>query len=121
VIRCNDRRDLMMGWVDIPGAELTETTPNQASFTAPQGEFTARLTTAGAGSSRFSITIGDPDDAIEGEAPAVWQGVVERWQPVGARMLIICRPARSVEEVAGMPALSSYLPGVGMPMAGGIG
>lgn len=122
MIRVNDRRDPMMGWVEIPGTELAETTlPDRVAFTAPQGEFTARLASAGADSTRFSICVGDPETAVDGVAPDVWQGMVERWQPAGSNILVICRPARTVEEVAGLPALTSYQPGVGMPMAGGLG
>ncbi len=122
MIRINDRRDPMMGWTQVPGAVSIEATePDRRAFTAPQSEFTARLASAGADANRFSICIGDPDDAVEGQAPELWQGVVERWQPAGSQILIVCRPARSVEEAAGMPAQSTHQPVLGMPAAGGLG
>lgn len=119
MIRVNDRLDPMAGLVEIPGAELGDPVGNRRTFTAPQGEFTSRLATAGVMADRFAIAIGDPDDIEEGVAPDMWFGVVQSWQPVGSNMSVVCRPARNVEEIAGalLPAHS----GVITPRVGGIG
>lgn len=118
MIRVNDRMDPMSGLVEVPGAELGDPVGSNRTFTAPQGEFTARLATAGAMADRFAVAIGDPDDVEEGVAPDMWFGVVQSWQPAGSRMRVTARPARNVEEIAG-----ALLPtqGVGVPRVGGIG
>lgn len=121
MIRVNDRMDPQAGWVDIPGAELADITGSKRTFTVPQGEFSARLATAGAASSRFIIMIGDPDDTTEGIAPDVWTGVVESWQPAGSRLRVVCRPARTVQEVAATLIQAPDPSGPTAPLTGGIG
>jgi hypothetical protein len=101
MIRFNDRLDPMTGWAEIPGALPADApSSDRRAFIVPQGEFSARLTTSGAISDRFSIMFGDPD-AAEGEAPDVWRGVVEAWQPAGSNVSVTCRPARTVHEAVG--------------------
>lgn len=91
----------MAGWVEIPGAELSDIVGKKHIFTALQGEFTARLATAGALGARFAVAIGDPADVQEGVAPDMWLGIVESWQPAGSSIRVVCRPARTVEECSG--------------------
>lgn len=98
VICVNDRDDPMMGSVEIPGAELIESGQGSRTFTAPPGEFTARLQAAGVAADRFRIRIGDPADNIDGVVPDIYYGVVESWQPAGSRILVRVRPARNLEE-----------------------
>lgn len=121
MISYNDRHDPMMGLVPISGAELTDSSGIKRVITVPQGEFSSRLGTAGATADRFSITIGDPDDAEEGTAPDIWSGVVESWQPSGSKIRVVCRPARTVQEIAG--TLLSTQGGFGSitPRMGGAG
>lgn len=118
MIRVNDRMDPMKGLVDIPGAEVAFADGAKHSITVPQGEFSARLMTAGVTANRFSIVIGDPTDTEEGVAPDMWFGVIESWRPAGSNVLVVARPARNVEEIAGtlLPAQ-----GVVAPRVGGIG
>ncbi|MEU2106478.1 hypothetical protein [Nocardia sp. NPDC019255] len=98
MIRINDRQDPQQGSQELSGAQLVDSTdPTKRSFTAPQkAEFTARLMSTVA-TDRFLVAIGDPE-APEGEAPDVWYGVVETWQPQGSQVLVTARAARSVEE-----------------------
>lgn len=119
MIRVNDRLDPMVGLVEIGGAIPVDAPSGKRAFSAPQGEFTARLTSAGANFDRFSVMFGDPDAAEEGQAPDVWLGVVESWQPSGSNVLVICRPARNVEEGSGV--LMSTSSSAIRPRVGGIG
>lgn len=120
MIRVNDRLDPMKGLVEIPGAELSDLVGKKQIFTVPQGEFTARLATAGAVTDRFAIAIGDPDDVEEGTAPNMWFGIVEKWSPAGSNIRVVCRPARNVQERAGtlLPVSGSGQPA---PRLGGVG
>lgn len=122
MIRVNDRMDPMSGLVEIPGAELADTTTpaTKRAILCPQGEFTARLSTAGAATNRFTVVIGDPDDTEDGVAPDMWFGMLESWAPAGSKILIVCRPARSVEEIAAtlLPAQGG---GAFVPPVGGLG
>lgn len=89
----------MAGSTEIPGAELVDGQHiNRRYFTVPHGEFTARLNIGVGVSNRFNVAIGDPAAATEGQAPDVWYGVVESWQPSGSKLLIVARAARNVEE-----------------------
>lgn len=112
MIQVNDRTDPQQGWVNVDGAaEADAPQPDKRAFTAPSGtEFTARLSNAGATSNRFSISITD-------DIEPTWFGVVESWQPAGSAVLVVCRPARNVQETVGMPIPT----GSGGPTAAGTG
>lgn len=97
MIRVNDRQDPQYGSEVLEGAEIMDDTGDRRRLLVPQGQFTARLGQTPNPSARFNVAIGDPE-APEGEMPDVWYGVVESWQPSGSKILITCRPARTVEE-----------------------
>lgn len=119
MIRVNDRLDPMAGLVAIPGAEPAETLGSKRAFTVGPGEFAARLSSAGAHADRFAIAIGDPDDTEEGVAPDMWFGIVEKWQPSGSNVRVLCRPARNIEEIAGALLPAQGAAGI-TPRTGGI-
>ncbi|WP_029925461.1 hypothetical protein [Nocardia otitidiscaviarum] len=99
MIRVNDRTDFTQPSTPIPGAEIVDHTGDVRRFTVPNdGEFVARLSAAVSPEKRFNIAIGDPADAVEGEEPPIWYGVVQSWQPAGNRIMVTCRAARAIEE-----------------------
>lgn len=97
MIRINDRRDPQQGSTVLHGAEVVDESGDKRSILVPQGQFVSRLGQTPDPASRFNIAIGNPE-APEGVEPSVWLGVVESWRPQGSKVLIVCRPARTVEE-----------------------
>lgn len=99
MIRVNDRQDFTQPSTPIPGAEIVDHTGEVRRFAVPKGgQFVARLNDTPAPEKRFNIAMGDPADAVEGEEPPIWYGVVQSWQPAGNRIIVTCRAARSIEE-----------------------
>lgn len=97
MIRVNDRMDPNQPSLELSGAEVVDDSGTRRVILVEPCEFTARLANTPNPAARFNISIGDLDVA-EGELPDIWYGVVESWQPQGSKILITCRPARTVEE-----------------------
>ncbi|WP_306365458.1 hypothetical protein [Nocardia sp. CC227C] len=99
MIRVNDRQDPQQPSVPVPGAEIIDYAGDTRRFLVPMdSELAARLNGTPNPESRFNVALGDPADAVEGEEPPIWYGVIQAWQPSGSKIMVTCRAARTIEE-----------------------